>query len=274
VALGGTFENLSYNSELQHDMADFRRHTSNGPISRRLWAVVWVCVVAIGFLTAGATVTHAQVQIDQAESVASQLEGATQGQVVVTLSGDCKSSDATCDNVSRDDVLGLIPGTPSLQSSGSGNSAVVAQRGDDNEATIEQVGTGHEASITQDGMDNEAVVKQKPGDGLPGQDNLAVIVQNGLMNQTTVQQLGQNNRAGIRLVGDNNGIELQQTGSGNEYLLDFAGSDLGDSSSSTHQVSQLGSNNRLVQVGEGRMPFNVQQRGDGMRMVIRHSGDR
>jgi len=273
VALGGTFENLNYNSELQYSMADFRGYTSNGPISQQLWAVVWVCVVAIGFLTAGATVTHAQVQIDQAESVASQLEGATQGQVVVTLSGDCEPSDATCDNVSRDDVLGLIPGTPSLQSSNSGNSAVVAQRGDDNEATIEQVGTGHEASITQDGMDNEAVVEQKPGDGLPAQDNLAVIVQNGLMNQTTVQQLGQNNRAGIRLVGDNNGIELQQTGSGNEYLLDFTGSGLG-SSSSTHQVSQTGSNNQLVQLGEGRMPFNVRQRGDGMRMVIRHSGGR
>jgi hypothetical protein len=272
VALGGTFENLSYNSELQHDMADFRRHTSNGPISRRLWAVVLVCVVAIGFLTAGATVTHAQVQIDQAESVASQLEGATQGQVVVTLSGDCKSSDATCDNVSRDDVLGLIPGTPSLQSSNSDNSAVVAQRGDDNDATVDQQGSSNEASITQlNGDENEATVVQEPGDGVPGQNNLAVIVQNGSFNQTTIQQSGKNNRAGIKLVGDNNGIELQQTGSGNEYLLDFTGSGLG-SSSGTHQVSQTGSNNRLVQLGEGRMPFNVRQRGDGMRMVIRHSG--
>ena len=98
MALGGTFENLSYNSELQHDMADFRRHTSNGPISRRLWAVVLVCVVATGFLTAGATVTHAQVQIDQAESVASQLEGATQGQVVVTLPGRCVASFAEPDS--------------------------------------------------------------------------------------------------------------------------------------------------------------------------------
>ena len=98
MALGGTFENPSYNSELQYDTADFRRHTSNGPISRRLWAVVWLCVVAVGLLTAGATVTHAQVQIDQAESVASQLEGATQGQVVMTLPGRCVASFAEPDS--------------------------------------------------------------------------------------------------------------------------------------------------------------------------------
>jgi hypothetical protein len=35
-------------------------------------------------------------------------------------------------------------------------------------------------------------------------------------------------------------------------------------------VSQFGRNNQLVQVGENSMPFNVRQRGSGMRMVIRH----
>ena len=240
---------------------------------------LWMTVLLTGLLLTGLSVfdapeTRAQVQIDQAESVASQLEGATQGQLVVALPGDCESSDATCDDVGRNDVLGLIPGsTPPLQSSGSGNSAVIVQRGDDNDATVDQQGSSNEASITQlNGDENEATVVQEPGDGVPGQNNLAVIVQNGSFNQTAIQQSGKNNRAGIKLVGDNNGIELEQTGDGHEYLLDFTGSDLGDSSSSTHQVSQIGSKNRLVQVGEGRMPFNVRQRGDGMRMVIRHSG--
>ena len=239
----------------------------------------WLPAALLGLLLSGlwvlgATAVQAQVQIDQVADVTSQIEGATQGQVVVTLPGKCAPSDATCDNVSRDDVLDLIPGsTPPLQSSGSGNSAVIVQRGDDNDATVDQQGSSNEASITQlNGDENEATVVQEPGDGVLGQNNLAVIVQNGSFNQTTVQQSGKNNRAGIKLVGDNNGIELEQTGDGHEYLLDFTGSDLGDSSSSTHQVSQLGSNNRLVQVGEGRMPFNVQQRGDEMRMVIRHDG--
>ena len=99
-------------------------------------------------------------------------------------------------------------------------------------------------------------------------------MQNGSWNQTTVRQRGQNNIAGIRLIGNNNGITLEQTGSNNEYLLDFTGSGLGNmGSSTTHRVSQIGSNNRLVQVGDGRMPFNVRQRGDGMRMVIRHDGN-
>ena len=232
-----------------------------------------------GLWTLGATDAQAQVQIDQVESVASQIEGATQGQVVVTLPEDednCKPADAECTGVSRRDVTNLIPGsTPALPNNVSGNSAVVVQDGDDNRATIEQSGTGNEASISQlDGSENEATVVQEPGDGFPGKNNLAVIVQNGSMNQTTIRQFGKNNRAGIRLDGNNNGITLEQTGKGHEYLLDFEGSDLSSvGSSEAHQVSQIGSNNRLVQVGENSMPFNVRQRGDGMRMVIRHTGN-
>lgn len=231
-------------------------------------------VLLVGLVAFGATPAQAQVQIDQVEPVASQIGGATQGQLVVTLPGDCTPSDATCENVSRSDVLGLIPGgTPSLSSYGSGNSAVILQRGDDNDATVEQQGSSNEASITQlKGSDNEATVEQGPSTKYPGLNNLAVIVQKGSMNQTTTRQRGRDNLAGIRLVGSNNGIRLVQTGSRNEYLLDFTGSNLGSmGSSTTHQVSQIGSNNRLVQVGEGRMPFNVRQRGDGMRMIIRHT---
>ena len=243
---------------------------------------LWMTVLLTGLLLTGLSVfdapeTRAQVQIEQVEAVASQLEGATQGQVVIILPGEnCEPADASCEGVSRTDVLDLIPGgTPPLQGSGSGNSAVIMQRGDNNDATIEQQGSDNEASITQlNGNDNKATVEQGPSDALPGQDNLAVLVQNGSFNQTTIRQRGQNNIAGIRLDGNDNGITLEQTGSKNEYLLDFTGSGLGNmGSSTTHQVSQIGTNNRLVQVGEGQMPFNVRQRGDGMRMVIRHDGN-
>lgn len=246
-----------------------------GCSSRRAPLVLTALLLA-GLWALGAPGVEAQVQIEQVQSVAAQVDNATQEQVVVTLQGACKPADAKCTGVSRFDVTGLIPGsTPALPNNVSGNSAVVVQDGDNNDATVEQAGFGNEASITQmNGDGNDATVEQGPGDGFPGQNNLAVIVQNGSMNQTTIQQFGKNNIAGIKLVGNSNGITLEQTGNGNEYLLDFTGSDLGSTGgSTTHQVSQIGSNNRLVQVGQGRMPFDVRQRGDGMRMVIRHGAN-
>ena len=79
-------------------MTDARGYILEGIPFQRLWWVVHFCVVATGLLTAGTTVTHAQVQIDQAEAVASHLEGATQGQVVVTLPGRCVASFAEPDS--------------------------------------------------------------------------------------------------------------------------------------------------------------------------------
>jgi hypothetical protein len=227
----------------------------------------------------GATEAQAQVQIDQVQSVASQVDNATQGQVVVTIPEECKPADAKCEDVSRSDITGpgsgFIPAvTPALPTNPSGNSAVIFQEGDDNDATINQRGSGNQASITQlNGDENDATVVQEPGGGFPGENNLAVIVQDGSFNETTIRQRGRDNVAGIKLDGSSNGITLEQTGKGNEYLLDFEGSLGTMGNSTTHQVSQIGSNNRLVQVGENSMPFNVRQRGDGMRMVIRHGAN-
>jgi hypothetical protein len=239
----------------------------------------WSFLLLAGLLLAGLVAlvpsgVRAQVQIDQVKPVAAQIDGATQGQIVVTLPGDCKPTEATCENVTRTDVLDLIPGgTPSLPSNGTGNSAVVLQRGDNNRATVEQQGSANKTSITQlGGTDNTATVMQGPGSNLSGKDNLAVLVQKGSLNQTTIRQWGQHNLAGIRLVGNNNGIALTQKGADNQYLLDFTGSGLGKAGrSATHQVRQIGNNNQLAQVGNGRIPFNVRQRGNGMRMVIRHN---
>lgn len=243
---------------------------TDGSIVGPFWGTV-LLLVATAML--GLPSAQAQVQIDQVETVASQIGGATQGQIVVTLPEDCEPTEAECSNVSRQEVLGLLPSTPPLLGDGTGNTAAIVQEGENNNATVEQTGAGNEAFVTQlGGNGNEATVEQGPSNGFSGLDNLAVIVQEGSLLQTTIRQHGRDNIAGIRLVGNNNGITLEQTGSSNEYLLDFTGSGLGSMGSSTnHQVSQIGRNNQLVQVGEGLMPFNVRQRGNGMRMVIRHN---
>lgn len=235
--------------------------------------LVLVGVLLTGLGGFGPTGARAQVQIDQVETVASQIDGATQGQIVVSLPGDCEPTEAECSDVSRQEVLGLLPGTPPLLGDGTGNTAAIVQEGDNNDATVEQTGSGNEAFVTQlGGNGNEATVEQGPSNGFSGLNNLAVIVHEGSLNRTTIQQRGKNNLAGIKLVGNNNGITLEQTGTGHEYLLDFTGNGLGIMGSGmTHQVSQIGSDNQLVQVGEGSMPFNVRQQGNGMRMIIRHN---
>lgn len=256
-------------------VAQSKRRTIRSLLCRAIAAVV---LGLVGLLALGATTVQAQVQIDQVESVTSKINGVTQSQLVVGLpEGECKPKEASCEGVSRSEVLSLIPGgTPPLRNSGSGNSSVIVQRGSNNDALVEQVGSGNESSITQmNGSGNEAVVRQtgRPAGGgtLSGRNNLAVVVQNGFMNEAIIRQWGNNNIAGIRLDGNNNGVTLRQEGNGNEYLLDFSGSGLGASTSTrSHQVVQLGTNNQLVQVGEGSMPFNVRQRGNRMRMVIRH----
>ena len=242
------------------------------------WAPLALAALLLAGLWAlGATGARAQVQIEQVQSVASQIEGATEGQVVVTLPAQCKPAEAKCEDVSRNDITGpgsgFIPAvTPALPTDPSGNSAVIFQEGDDNHAAINQRGSGNQASITQlNGDDNDASVVQEPGGGFPGKNNLAVIVQDGSFNETTIRQRGRDNVAGIKLDGNSNGIALEQTGHGHGYLLDFTGSGLGSAHrTATHRVQQLGRNNQLVQVGENSMPFNVRQRGSDMRMVIRH----
>lgn len=208
---------------------------------------------------ATAAPVQAQALIEQVPVVTSRVEGATTSQVVVEVAEE---------NENVGDVTTLIPGgTPALLSNVSGNGAVIVQDGDNNEATVEQEGSGNEASITQSGNRNESTVEQRPGDGFPGLNNLAVIVQNGSMNQTTVRQFGQNNIAGVRLNGTNNATDILQEGDGNEYRLEFTGTGLG-ADGTPHTVKQIGDQNMLVQVGQGTTPFNVQQRGDGMRMII------
>ena len=259
-------------------------------------ALAALCLAVL--LVFGGVPAHAQVQIEQVDDVASKIEGVTSGQLTVAVGEETE-------DVSRGDVLGLIPGsTPSLQN-GTGNSAVVAQQGNQNDASITQRGRQNQVSATQQGNGNDVSVTQggiriEGGDGflpppfssfpdipadnafenaegvpfrgeggrLSGEDNLAVAVQNGSDNATTIQQYGRENTAGIRLNGSENEVGLLQIGQGNEYLLDHTGSGLDLTGSK--RIEQFGNNNLLRQRGAGT-PISVQMRGEGIRMEITHT---
>ena len=123
-----------------------------------------------------------------------------------------------------------------------------------------------EVVVRQDGSGNIATVDQRNA------SNVAAILQRGNFNETRVRQRGRANAVGIVIDGNNNSLDVLQKGSRNRYLLGFRGDNLGRPG--TRTVSQKGSNNLLVELGQTRMPFSVQQKGNGMRMMIRHSGGR
>jgi hypothetical protein len=126
--------------------------------------------------------------------------------------------------------------------------------------------TGQRAIVRQDGVGNTATVDQRDA------SNVAAILQRGNFNDTRVVQRGRSNAAGIVIDGNNNRLDVLQRGVGNRYLIGFRGDDLGGSNG--RRVSQQGTNNILVEVGQTSMPFNIRQQGNGMRMFIRHSGNR
>jgi len=259
-------------------------------------AVLLAGLLVLGATAAAPTSTWGQVHIDQVQSTTAQIEDASQGQVVVSVGENAET-------VKRGDVLGLVPGTtPPLQSV-AGNSSVVFQRGSSNDASATQRGRNNEASTTQQGGQNSVSIVQTglgtggaddfrpppfssfpdvPSDaafdhaqGVPfrggggpirGEDNLAVSVQQGTGNDTNVEQRGRDNVAGLRLDGAYNEANLAQLGVGNRYLLEYTGDDL------TLNVAQIGRKNRLTQIGQGRKPFDVTMRGNGIRMIIRHGG--
>jgi len=145
---------------------------------------------------------------------------------------------STGEEVTRSQVLNLWPSGALFPegSAGPGSEGAIYQGGDGNFASIMQNGTNH----------------------------LAVVVHEGNSNFTDVTQNGSDHVAGIQLHGDNNQFGLTQNGSGHRYLLDFEGSNL------DHAVVQNGANNTAVQIGQGSMPFGIEQNGSGMTMIIRH----
>jgi hypothetical protein len=112
--------------------------------------------------------------------------------------------------------------------------------------------------VTQQGAGNTARLDQA------GPANLAVLSQQGDRNTALLEQVGAGNLYGAWLTGDDNVTNVTQRGADNVYLLDFEGDAL------QHRVVQQGTGNQAVQIGAGAVPFDIEQRGDHMEIVVRH----
>jgi hypothetical protein len=222
----------------------------------------------------------AQVQIDQVQQATGQVQGASQGEVIVNAEAD----------VGRQSALDLIPDVALAPAGADGNSATIFQDGNGNDATIRQAGTGNEASASQLGDDNEIAIAQDGAgsdavpdifadedalretgvaeDGLTtiqntiltgaGTQNTAVVVHEGNKNQTGILQRGSNNVAGVRLDGDNNVMNVVQTGDDNQFRIDaeVTGEVMG--------IVQNGSGNVL----DTNVPVNAEMNGNGIEMTV------
>lgn len=127
-------------------------------------------------------------------------------------------------------------------------------------------GSDSPSSILQKGTSNDAEIRQE------GTNNVASVLQVGSYNTTTIAQQGHRNEAGVSLKGAHNAVELFQKGDNNRYLFHFTGNHL--DKTGTNRLEQIGHGNTMVEVGENSIPFNIRQRGDGMRMIIRHGTPR
>jgi hypothetical protein len=124
---------------------------------------------------------------------------------------------------------------------------------------------GNFARIRQEGSDNQAFIDQS------GAGNLAILLQFGNNITTRATQIGSNNVFGVRLDGDDLDLGaadgVTQIGDGNVYLLDYEGS-----AQQIAPTTQVGVDNRVVQIGNVSQPFGVEQFGNGQRLIIRHNG--
>lgn len=222
----------------------------------------------------------AQVQIDQVQQATEQVQGVSQGEVIVNAEA----------GIGRQSALDLIPDVAPTRAGVDGNSATIFQDGNRNDATIHQAGTGNEASASQLGDDNEIAIAQdgagsdavpdifadedalrEPGvaeDGLTtirntiltgaGTRNAAVVVHEGNGNQTGILQRGSSNVAEVRLDGDKNIMNVVQTGDDNQFRIDaeVTGEVMG--------VVQNGSGNVL----DTNVPVNAEMNGNGIEMTV------
>lgn len=98
-----------------------------------------------------------------------------------------------------------------------------------------------------------------------GEGNVALVAQTGSENLAIVYQQGNHNIADLKVEGSRNKTGVFQFGDDNQYSLDFQGIDL------HHLVVQTG-HARATQSGSGRIPFGIQQRGNGVEVHITHNG--
>lgn len=124
------------------------------------------------------------------------------------------------------------------------------------------MGLGPDANlslVSQHGDANAARVAQE------GTANVAVMLQLGYGNTSFLEQIGHGNSIAASVEGDYNRLSVSQRGDDNRYVLDFRGDDL------DHTVTQHGSGMNAVQIGVGRKPFSIEQRGRGTSVTVEHN---
>lgn len=100
-----------------------------------------------------------------------------------------------------------------------------------------------------------------------GNGNAAGLTQEGIRNAAEINQAGDSNIYQGTLSGEDNLLHILQTGSGNKVYQELYGYNM------ELQVMQHGSGNELIQIETaGNAPnYQVQQKGEGMRIVIEHN---
>lgn len=116
-----------------------------------------------------------------------------------------------------------------------------------NTAIINQYGNGNKTGITQNGWGNKALVN------LLGDNNTTGLLQDGSDNQFI-----------LNLEGSNNSVSGEQVGSQNSLRLDLIGT------VNNQTFTQIGNNLtiELIDNGNGGVPMQIEQRGNGANITI------
>lgn len=156
-----------------------------------------------------------------------------------------------------------------------------------------------EVFIRQAAFDHNEAVKQFTGDftttfnmtseelDLSGDEtNVASVNMYGNNNRSSINQMGWGNLALINIMGDRNQTGLVQNGNDNHFILNLQGADnsvVGEQVGSSNQLrmdlvgtvqnqtfSQTGNNLtlQLIDNGNGGIPMQIEQRGNGASVII------
>lgn len=116
--------------------------------------------------------------------------------------------------------------------------------------------------LRQRGRSNQAHVLQQ------GRGHVARVLQNGNRNDVRLTQTGASHEASIALNASDSDVGVLQRGEANRYEL--TASKDGIQHAQPYGRIQIGEGNVLLERGGTSTPLRLQQRGDGMTMIIRH----
>ena len=154
---------------------------------------------------------------------------------------------------------GLLPLSVIAQSEDELLPQVPAQPSQSNEVRVQQMGTWQQADITQvNSQYNQIHVEQH------GQQHQLEATQQGQHNQWDITQEGQQHQFEGSMLGNHNQVEVQQFGQQNYIQQDLIGNGM------DYSITQQGSQLELIQIEHNSLApaYDVQQRGQGMRVVI------